>query len=315
MNYFQLLTAAAFWLIQRENVDAAIIETGLGGRLDATNIIPRPLLSIITPLGMDHTELLGGTLEQIAFEKFGIIKAGSKALYCGGSRELNEQFYARCRAQGTQGEILSQSCSVSDVRVTLDGSSFCFSSPRGKKQLFTRLVGTYQPCNAALAVRALELLSDTLPAENGIEIGLRSVLWPGRMEVIRRNPDMILDGAHNPHGVRGLISSLNALYGQTAPLSIVYASMADKDYMKSLSLIAEAFPNARLFCTELEGNARCESACKLAERAGSLKWKLPPAAKPDMMNAIKLAAAENNPVILCGSLYFIGCARMRLLGA
>ena len=314
LNYFQALTAASFWLIQREDVDAAVIETGLGGRLDATNVLPQPLISVIAPLGMDHMEMLGDTLSKIACEKFGIVKSGCRALYCGGPHELNEQFKERCSDVDAEGEVFSESCCLSDVKSSLDGNSFSLKSPQGERELFVRLAGAYQAENSSLAVRALELISHRLPvAESAVELGLRNVIWPGRMEVLRRAPDLIIDGAHNPHGTRALVRSLLALYGAKRPFSLVYTSMADKDYMESLKLYEEAFPCARIFCTELEGNHRCEKAEKLAEKASSLKWAEAPRVIRDPMDAIRAARQLGDPVIVCGSLYFIGRVRDSLI--
>lgn len=314
VNYFQALTAASFLLIRQERADAAVIETGLGGRLDATNILPAPLISVITPLGMDHMEILGDTLPKIAAEKFGIVKAHCRALYCGGSEDLNSQFLARCAETGAEGEIFSENCRIYGVQSSLDGNAFRFQSPQGTRELFVRLAGAYQPENASLALRALELVADRLPVTaEAAELGLKEVLWPGRMEVLHRNPDLIIDGAHNPHGTRALIRSLLALYGSERPISLVYTSMADKDYMESLELYAAAFPKARLFCTELEENHRCEAAAKLAERASALAWGEAPQVEKDPLAAIGRAKLQGDPVIVCGSLYFIGRVRGDLI--
>lgn len=312
LGYFQALTAAAFWLIEREKVDAAVIETGLGGRLDATNMLRRPLLSVITPLGMDHMHLLGNSLSEIAAEKFGIVKPGGRALYCGGEAALNEQFRRRCAEVSAVGEIFSEHCRIAGVQTSLDGNRFIYASPRGTRRCFVRLAGLHQPENASLALRALEIISDKLPCDAAaMEKGLAEVSWPGRMEVMHRNPDVILDGAHNPHGTAALIRSLKALYGDR-PLSFVYTSMADKDYAASLALYARAFPQARLFCVELEGAPRCENAEILARTAAAFPWKREPLAVKDPRTALKNAMALGNPVILCGSLYFIGTVRRRI---
>ena len=156
------------------------------------------------------------------------------------------------------------------------------------------------------------MISDRLPVGAGaMEKGLAEVSWPGRMEVMHRNPDVILDGAHNPHGTAALIRSLKALYGDR-PLSFVYTSMADKDYAASLALYARAFPQARLFCVGLEGAQRCESAEILARTAAAFSWGGEPLAVKDPLTALQTAVALGNPVILCGSLYFIGTVRRRI---
>lgn len=310
LGYFQVTTAACFKIIADENVDAAVIETGLGGRNDATNILPAPLISVITPLGMDHMKLLGNTLPEIAAHKFDIIKENCPALYYGGTPDLNSQFKERCRKVSAEGEVLEENCRVIDVKPSLKGSSFVYCSPCGRKKCFVRLAGLHQPENAALAVRTLELLKDRLPvSDRAVLSGLENVQWPGRMEVVHMNPDVILDGAHNPHGTAALIRSLKALYGADAPLNFVYTSMADKNYMGSLQLYSQAFPRARIYCTELKDFARCEKAERLAAKASALQWGMPPLIVDDPMQAVVQASRSGGPVVICGSLYFIG--RMR----
>ncbi len=317
LGYFQILTAACFLMIQRENVDVAVIETGLGGRYDTSNILPHPLVSVITPLGMDHMKLLGNSLSEIAQNKFDIIKKNSRALYCGGTDELNIQFRRHCELVGAHGEILSETCRVTEVESSLGvheaeraGSSFLFHSPEGKRKYFVGLVGLHQPENASLALRTLEKISDVLPVSHeAAQNGLANVVWPGRMEVIRREPDVILDGAHNPHGAQALIRSLEKLYGKSAELTFVYASMTDKDYTRSLQLYSESFPKSRIFCTQLNDNPRCEKAKVLAAKANLFTWGEKPIVADDPLGAIRDALKLKRPVIACGSLYFIGRIR------
>ena len=312
LGYFQIFTAAAFWLMKREGVEACVIETGLGGRNDATNALSSPILSVITPLGMDHMHLLGDSLESIASHKFGIIKPSGRALYCGSPAEMNGLFRQTCAKLDADGEIFTDNCVITDVKCLLDGGDFTLRTPAGEKRWFTPLVGTFQPENAALALRALELAADVLPvSETDKRAGLSSVTWPGRMEVFHRDPDLILDGAHNPHGAAALTRSLLSLYGSEAPFSFVYASMADKNYMGALEQYACAFPTAKLFCTELNDFTRCERAEVLARKAATLPWRTPPAVFPEPAEALRAALEHGGPVIVCGSLYFI--ARMREL--
>ena len=312
LGYFQIFTAAAFWLMKREDVEACVIETGLGGRNDATNALSSPILSVITPLGMDHMHLLGDSLESIASHKFGIIKPGGRALYCGSPTEMNGLFGQICARLDADGEIFTDNCVITDVKCSLDGGDFMLRTPAGEKRWFTPLVGTFQPENAALALRALELAADVLPvSETEKRAGLSSVTWPGRMEVFHRDPDLILDGAHNPHGAAALTRSLLSLYGSEAPFSFVYASMADKNYMGALEQYACAFPAAKLFCTELNGFTRCERAEVLARKATTLPWGKSPAVFQEPAEALRAALERGGPVIVCGSLYFI--AHMREL--
>ena len=311
-GYFQISTAAAFWLMKRERCQVCVVEAGIGGLEDATNVLVAPLLSVITPLGMDHMHKLGDTLESIAEHKFGIIRPGGRALFCGSPAEMDRLFLHACERAGAQGELFARTCAVSEVKTTLDGNEFTLRTPEGQCRWSTRLVGIFQPENASLALRALELIGDVLPvSENAKRSGLAHVVWPGRMEVFGRDPDLILDGAHNPHGAAALIRSLTALYGAEAPLSFVYTSMADKNYLEVLRLYARAFPRARLFCTELADFPRCERAGELAVKALPLGWSAPPDVYADPAQALRAAQSRGGPVIVCGSLYFV--ARMREL--
>lgn len=310
LSFFSIITAAAFLLIKRHDVDISILETGLGGTYDGTNVIEKPLLSLITPLGMDHMAILGDTIEKIAESKFGIIKRGCKALYCGSPEKLNGRFKNVCEALGALGEVFSDSCKVECLKTSLEGTSFVLSSGKDKRELFVRLPGLFQSLNASLAVRALELISDTFPVScEAVSRGLATVLWPGRMEVLRRDPDVMIDGAHNPHATKALINSLREIYGSSRPISFVFAAMRDKDYRTSLSMLCAAFPNARLFCCTVDDVSRAEKLDVLLEKALSLPWKRKPRAMSSAKEAINCAVAIGEPVMICGSLYLIGEVR------
>ncbi len=312
LGYFQITTAAAFWLCRKKRARACVIEVGIGGLLDPTNALARPLISVVTPLGMDHMRLLGNTIESIAANKFGIVKPRGRAIFCGSPASVVGQFDRACEEAGATGEVFSRTCSVEVASSTLDGNEFLLTTPRGRKKWFTRLPGLYQPANASLALRALELIDDELPvSDEAKRAGLASVTWPGRMEVFSRDPDLILDGAHNPHGAAALVGTLSRLYGADAPIGFVYASMADKNYMESLELYARAFPRARLYCAGMADFPRCEKAAVLAAKARVLPWGAEPEAHADPARALNAALGRGGPVVVCGSLYFI--ARMREL--
>ena len=312
--FFSVLVAAAFLLISEHSPDVAVLETGLGGTYDGTNVIEKPLISVITPIGLDHTAILGSTVEEIAESKFGIIKRGCKALYCGSPCGLNGRFLEVCRDIGAVGTVFTDLCRVENAASSVDGTSFELSFGDTAEKMRVRLPGLYQARNASLAVAALRLISDSFPVSGGaVEKGLLNVLWPGRMEIVRRSPNVILDGAHNPHGTKALAESLSAFYGSEKAISFVYAAMGDKDYSNSLSMLAGSFPKARLFCCSVEGSARSESGEKLACRAKALGWK-EVLAMDSAAAAIKAAIAFGEPVVVCGSLYFIGQMRGLMKG-
>lgn len=310
-TYFENLTAAAFVLAHSCKPDVAIIETGMGGRLDATNLLTQVLLPVITPIDWDHMDFLGSTLYDIAFEKFGILRSRRPALYSGGNPELEQQFCDACAEKQAEPHLLSH-CSLVVKETSIEGSTFEFTSEQGIHRWQIGMVGTWQPQNAALALRATELLDKELPLTiEAKEKGLFEAEWAGRMEVIRRNPDMLIDGAHNPHGMRGLAQSLKALYG-SQPLTVLFAAMGDKDYVGGLKALAADRP-LRLICTEVPENERSEKASQIMEKTKQLPLLEPARAFSNPLDALACAESFDAPVILCGSLYFIGFMREELL--
>ena len=310
-TFFEFLFYMAMVLFAREKVDVMVIETGLGGRLDATNVLESPKVCVITSISRDHMQYLGNTIPQIAGEKAGIIKMGVPVVFDDTDKDASAVIGAKAK------EMKAVSLPVSKLLYdTEDSSEGILLKEKGEKglRLSIPFEAPYQAQNAEIAVTALRILRDQKGIFTGITDaviceGISAARWPGRMEKASEN--VYLDGAHNPHGTAALIRSLKALYGDR-PLSFVYTSMADKDYAASLALYARAFPQARLFCVELEGAPRCESAEILARTAAAFPWKREPLAVKDPRTALKNAMALGNPVILCGSLYFIGTVRRRI---
>lgn len=313
-GYFQIATAAAFMLIARYHVDIAVIEVGVGGRCDPTNILAAPVLSVITPLGMDHMHMLGNTMEKIAENKFGIIRSGGKALYAGGTSELDKQFLKHCAGIKADGYIFRNMSAVSDIRSGLDGNTFSLKTEGEKYTIHTPLVGLHQVQNAGMAFCALSLISDDFPVTpQQFAEGVEHTEWPCRMEVLQRHPDVILDGAHNPHGVRALTESLLAVYGADEPLTFICASMEDKAYAESLQILAETFKNAGLICSAVPEISRSASSGSLLHVAEKCGWngRVQEASSP--AGALRLGYAGKRNMIICGSLYFTGLLRGELL--
>ncbi len=313
-SYFEVFTAAAFWLIAQEQVQIAVVETGMGGRLDATNLLNHRELSVITPIALDHMAYLGATVERIAAEKFGIVQTGGRALFVGGGPELNEQFHSICVDREALGSVLEEDCQVQILETSLEGNLFRLTTPEGTGLWRERLLGTHQPLNAALALRAMELLGPSFPCSaEDRRRGLEKAHWPGRLELISSNPMVFLDGAHNPHGMEALAQSLKALFGPRRPLTVVYATMSDKKYMEGLAALRRTLGRIRLICTEVPGSLRSEKALTLASKASALRWPWPPRAMADPFAAIEEAILQGDPLLCCGSLYFIGHVRQSLV--
>ena len=211
---FEVITALAFLYFAQSACDLVVLEVGLGGRLDATNVIPTPLAAVITKLGLDHTAELGDTLAQIAYEKAGIVKPGGRVVLDGRNTEVLEQLRQLCRERACSAAV-TRPDQLTVSRQDITGSTFSYGPWR---DLRLTLAGSYQPGNAALALETVEVL----------RAGLAAVRWPGRFELLCQDPIFLLDGAHNPDGVRAAVESLSACFpGQK--LRLLVGFLADKD--------------------------------------------------------------------------------------
>ncbi|MEA3548742.1 MAG: folylpolyglutamate synthase/dihydrofolate synthase family protein [Thermodesulfobacteriota bacterium] len=327
ITYFEFTTALAMLWFANEEVDLAILETGLGGRLDATNVIT-PLVSVITNVSMDHEAYLGNTLVEVAGEKAGIIKEGIPLISGVGPDESRDVIVETCRQRQAPLFLLGR-----DFEIEKRGGNF-FDYAGIKKRitrLSTTLRGEHQLDNTALCLATLEILSD-----KGFEVsdeviyqGLPEVFWPGRLEYFSLADDgvqvedsadhsdastrrYLLDGAHNPAGVSCLKKSLEDDFSYSR-LIMVWAGMADKDLAKTLAIIAPLC-DILIFCRpEAERSATPEQLRKL----------LPAGNRAEIMSddsvsaALEKAREQAEPadlICVAGSLYLIGAARAQLLG-
>ena len=268
-TYFEFITAAAIMILARRQPDAAVFEAGMGGRLDASNILTDVALSVVVPIGMDHTDFLGDTLEKIAAEKFAVMRKGTPALFFGDER-LDGQFLDAAARCGAEPHIFRSEYRITERAYSLDGTRFTLSDAAGSREYFSPLVGSFQADNAAMAVAASRLLSKRFPrvCEETIKRGIAETQWQGRMEIVRRSPLVIVDGGHNPHAMKRLSETLAGIFPNRG-LSIVLAMMKDKDISGALSLLAPL--GAEIYCTEVPGLERSLSAegmRETAERAG-----------------------------------------------
>lgn len=302
---FERLTAMALLWFARQACDVVVLEVGLGGRFDATNVIRAPEVSVITSIGLDHTEWLGGTLEQIAREKGGVIKPGRPVVLCGQDPCVEDVIRSICREQGAPLRVSGQPRSLSH---TLEGQRFDYGA---HSALFLPLLGDYQLKNAAVALDALDTLASScgfaLP-EAALRAGLVETVWPARLEVLSREPLVLLDGAHNPDGAAQLAAALRALLPGKR-ITFVMGVLADKDYREMLRLIAPLA--ARLVATAPD-SPRALSAAALT--AAAQDAGVPAQDGGTIARAISLAlqAANGSPVCVCGSLYQAGEARAYL---
>lgn len=311
-SYFELLTATAFLLASEHRAEAAVVEAGLGGRLDATNLLGRVLCSVVTSISWDHMEFLGDTLEAIAGEKFAVVRPHTPACFMGNNASLIPIFRSICTERGAVPHVLPEVARLENVSVSPEGCAFDFCSSRlTLKGVHTRLIGRYQLDNASLTLLALSCVREALPrvTPEAILRGMENASWPGRLEVLFREPLVVLDGGHNRDGVEKLVRSVAELW-PGKKMGVVYAAMRDKEYEACLSLLSGLKP--ALYATEVPGMARCLPAGDLREAAQSFSWRGEPRAFASPLEAVQAALDENDGVLVCGSLYLIGWIRPRL---
>ncbi|WP_203361597.1 folylpolyglutamate synthase/dihydrofolate synthase family protein [Bacillus sp. REN10] len=240
---FEVITAMAiYYFAYVHPVDIVLFEVGLGGRLDSTNVI-YPLLSVITTIGMDHMQFLGDTLEEIAFEKAGIIKRGVPVISGVKQEEAKEVIAKRAMDQKSAVYQLGEQFQGKWQQSLSTGEAFHFESVfANMESLHTGLNGLHQADNAALAVMAtlyLKTFYSFLIEESHIREGIKAAYWPGRMEQVSHNPVILLDGAHNEEGVKALVHSLKMRYPQQR-ITALFAGLKDKKLDKMVALLQEA---------------------------------------------------------------------------
>jgi dihydrofolate synthase / folylpolyglutamate synthase len=305
-TYFETVTAMAFWLFREQRVETAVVEVGLGGRLDSTNVV-HPALTVITPVDFDHEMFLGHTLEAIAGEKAGILKPGIPAIFARQRPEAKAVLEARAAELGCS-VTRAEETEVRDLHVDARGSSFQLGS--SSERIVCPLAGQHQVENAVTAALALRALGVSTA-------GMADARWPGRLEFVAPNPDTLLDGAHNPAGARALANYLTRFYSDRR-IWMIFGAMRDK----ALDEVAEVlFPLAyQLVFTAPEG-PRALRPEVLQEMAGSGHIE------PTIEAAVnwtreQIAALENSEldrgvdpdapedvIVITGSLFLIGEAR------
>ena len=297
---FELITAIAFSYFKHQNCDLVVLECGMGGRLDSTNVIEEPLLSMITGIDFDHTAYLGNTVEAIATEKGGIIKPGRPCLW-GGENEAAKATLAAIAKERHSPFYTVDRSGLQVTSMTLDGTIFDFD---GLTDLSLPLLGTYQPRNAASVLTAVKLLraQGVNISEQAIRAGLASAVWHARFELLKKNDPVILyDGGHNPQGVRAAVEAIRA-YFPGKKVNLLSGVMADKDFDTIISTLK---PIAAQVFTVTPQNPRALAAAEYAARfAGHGIPATASASVPEALeHAIRQSRAEQRPLICLGSLY------------
>ena len=300
---FEIITALGMLYFAQKQCDVVVLEVGLGGTLDSTNVIEHPECAVITALGMDHVKELGPTLADIAAAKAGIIKEGCSVVSYGGVPEADaviRRVAAEKHAQLTEVDFGSLQVDGGD----LDQVTFDFD---GLDRVRLPLIGSYQPRNAALAITALRVMREkgwNIP-ESAIRAGLETVQWAGRFELLRHQPVFVLDGSHNSHGMTATVQSLRDRFPGQKFVFLV-SIMADKDVDKMLELLA---PLAVRFVTVAAHTPRAMPAQTLAEhiRRYGCTAEAAPTIEAGVKRAVELGG--EGPVCALGTLYFSGDVR------
>jgi dihydrofolate synthase/folylpolyglutamate synthase len=230
LTYFEALTALAFAYFRKERVDFQVLEVGLGGRLDATNVVPQPAVCIITSISLDHTQILGNTLEEIAREKAGIIKPGCWVVLSPQPQNAASVIADICRGQRAKVVQVGKNITWRKTGGDLHRQSLVIESKTGRYEVSIPLLGDFQLENAATSVAALEILSREgldISAAN-IAQGLAQVQWPGRFQILQRQPTVMIDGAHNVASMKRLVVNVKA-YFRGKRIFLVFGTSCDKD--------------------------------------------------------------------------------------
>jgi dihydrofolate synthase/folylpolyglutamate synthase len=301
VTYFEFLTAAAFLYFQQQQVDIAVLEVGLGGRLDATNVC-KPIVSVITNIGLDHTAYLGSSLTAITGEKAGIIKRDGICVTAAKQKQVLEVLSSVCLERRAKLYCLGSDIKIKNQK---DGFLTYQGLNRNLKNLPLPLRGRHQYSNAALALAAVELCCKNAFQidDEAISRGLANTKWEARLEILQNNPLFLLDGAHNPAGIRVLCQALKKDYSYRR-LIFIFGALADKDYREMLRIIVSLSP--KIIITQLKAPraVTVEDLERVLNKSG-----YPVIVTENVAQAIAQAlaiAGRQDVICAAGSLYLAG---------
>ena len=302
---FEIITAMAFLYFRRQNCVIVVLEVGLGGRLDATNVISTPVLSVIMNIGLEHTEVLGDTLQEIAVEKAGIIKKNGVVVAYPQLPSVEHVFEHVCEDRSAT--LVKTNANDIDLREeSLAGQMFDWKKVRSLKMA---ILGRHQLLNAAVALTVVEQLNKAgwTIKEEDMRKGLATARWPARFEVLNQKPLFILDGAHNPQCVEVMTQSIEALLPDQKVIFLI-GVLKDKDYMQMLKLIS---PRIKEVICLTPDSDRALPAETLASILQGFEIKATAFSSAESGIIAALTAAKGRPVVAFGSLYLAGAVRDR----
>jgi len=331
---FELVTAAAYIFFREQRCDCVVLETGLGGRLDSTNIIQKPLCSVITAIGYDHTDRLGEKIGQIAAEKAGIIKKEcpvfllspfDTSLSDDDAREVERTIAEKCREAGSPLTIVSRA--DIDLRTPSVNGQYLRFGFLGE-DIFIGLIGRHQALNAALAASAIR--SRVSGAD--LRDGFSKAVWKGRCEIVSKHPTIILDGAHNPQGMSAFCAAVNESFGELFAMRaprLIIGVMKDKDYSEMIRILLSApiFSFREIICVtvaqarSLSGEELADTIRKTVREENKIYNRLlsmyntqgmilaSEDAKKACAEALTRSSTDGSPILCVGSLYLVGQVR------
>lgn len=301
---FEIITAVAFEYFYRHNCELVVLEVGLGGRFDSTNVIKTPEVAVITTISLDHTDRLGSTISEIAFQKAGIIKQNGEVVVYPQLPEAEMVFKAVCKEMNSKLHIVNVE-TIKPKEFCLEGQQFEY---KNYKNLETKLLGDHQLKNAAVAIDTCELLinKDYKIDYTNIRNGILKAIWPGRLEIVSKNPMVLIDGAHNLEGGQSLNFALEKYFAHLEKIFVV-GFLGDKDYHQIMRILAQ---KAKLIITVTPDNPRALPSGEMAEELKKFSNSVIDGITLEKGMEIALSNSTPNTVVCAfGSLYMIGKVR------
>ena len=300
---FEIETALSFLYFLDKKVDVVLLETGMGGRLDATNVVKKPIATVIASIGMDHMQFLGDTLEKIASEKAGIIKEGCPVISYDNTKEVNEVIKNKAKQMHAKVTFVN-SAGIRVLQESLNGESFSYRSSDGRwyEKIEIPLLGRHQINNAALALETLNVIKNYYCISDfQTEDGMRKTIWRGRIEILEREPMVICDGAHNPDGAKSLLSFLQNNFTNQR-LIYIMGVLSDKDYEQMVQIVA---PAADKIYTVAPDNPRALSSRELCNCISKYHQNVEERQRlAECLSEVRQKAEKDDVIIICGTLSF-----------
>ncbi|MGA2297386.1 MAG: folylpolyglutamate synthase/dihydrofolate synthase family protein [FCB group bacterium] len=313
-TFFEITTAMAFKYFSDKKIDISVIETGMGGRFDSTNVL-NPIISAITPIGLDHQEYLGNTLEEIAFEKAGIIKVGVPVIIGDDNKKIEHIFLKKAEEMNSEiifvenqfhSEVKEYSADLS-MTIKVESENFSFNT------LNVETGGKHQLNNVLTALAIIKKISNQYSIkETAIVEGLSNIRentgLVGRLELLRKKPPLVIDVAHNPASVQVAVDTLLVSGYKDTKWTIVFGAMADKDILQMLKILEPICNKLIATRPNIERAEKVENIIEFAKNAGINKTE----SSSSVSNAVQTAFSNQTPILIIGSFYLIGEALLEL---